>query len=77
MTAVTVAEVTPVSRLGLCLQAGAAAGWCWGCQGGTGRQQLVKVVCDRQEQVADRGQICNWVVTQPSVQLALVFAASF
>ena len=26
---------------GSCLQAGAAAGWCWGCWGGAGRQQLV------------------------------------
>lgn len=29
------------------------------------------------EQTADLGQIHSWDVTQPSIQLALVFAASF
>lgn len=39
--------------------------------------QAVKLVYGCQEQAADLGQICSWAVTQPSLQLAPVFAASF
>lgn len=55
----------------------AGAGCCWGCWGGTGWQWLVKLAHDHQDQAADLGQICSWAVTQPGVQLAMAFAASF
>lgn len=76
VTPTMVAEAAPLSELGLLPVAGAAVGCCWGCWGGTGRQQSVELAYV-QEQAADLGQICSWAVTQPSIQLALVFAASF
>jgi len=42
-----------------------------------GSSWLVNLACGPQEQATDLGQICSWAVTQPGVQLALVFAASF
>lgn len=76
VTPAMVAEVVPVSTLGL-LPAGYGCGWVVLGLSEWHTQQLVKWAYGCQEQTADLGQICSWPVTQPSVQLALVFAASF